>query len=156
MADKLQKYKYGGSAPRPTRTTRETTGYSDLTSPIQTERTEMAAGEIKADIMSSIRGDISLIIREELKNVLVKDFNALKSEPKSMQADITNNTAAIHAEIDHVKSGHQGHELWTIYMVYILLQATVTSLQTQVVTLKDRCEDTEGRMRRDNIRNSRH
>lgn len=112
----------------------------------------MAADEIKADIMSSIRGDISLIIREELKNALVKDFNALKSEPKSMQADITNNTAAIRAEINHVKSGHQGHELWTNYMVCILLQATVTSLQTQVITLNDRCEDMKGKMRWSNIR----
>lgn len=32
------------------------------------------------------------------------------------------------------------------------LQATVNSLQNQVVTLKDRCEDMEGRLRRSNIR----
>lgn len=32
------------------------------------------------------------------------------------------------------------------------LQATVSSLKNQAATLKDRCEDMEGRMRRGNIR----
>lgn len=76
----------------------------------------MAADEIKADIMASIRGDISIIIREELKSALLENFNALQSQLKSMRADITNNTAAIRAEIGHMK-GHQGHKGRTIYIV---------------------------------------
>ena len=114
----------------------------------------MAADEFKADVVSSIRGEISIIIREELKSALAEDFNAIKSELQAMRSDIANNTAAIRTEIEHMNVDIQdmkgGLSTWSDEVVS--LQSTVPSLQKQVVTLKDRCEDMEGRMRRGNIR----
>lgn len=123
-------------------------------SPTQTESSGMAADELRADIVSSLRGEISLIIREELKSALAEDFNALKTELQAMRSDIVNNTTAIRAEIEHMNVDIQdmkgGLSTWSDEVVS--MQSTVTSLQEQVVALKDRCEDMEGRMRRGNIR----
>lgn len=68
MAEKLQKYKYGGNTSRSARATRQTTqtpGNLDQPSPTRTERGGMSAEEIKTDILSSLRREISKIIREE-------------------------------------------------------------------------------------------
>uniref|UniRef100_A0A667Z7D9 L1 transposable element RRM domain-containing protein n=1 Tax=Myripristis murdjan TaxID=586833 RepID=A0A667Z7D9_9TELE len=96
---------------------RRTTGDSNQPSPTRSENSDMSAEGIKEEVLSSLRGEISKIIRDELKSALdVKDGLSTWS--------------------DEVTS----------------LQATVSSLKNQMTALKDRCEDMEGRMRRNNIR----
>ena len=75
----------------------------------------MAAEQHKANILSSLRGEISQIIREELKCALAEDFEALKSDLHAVRSEITNTTAI---RSDKVTS----------------LQATLTSLQSQVTS----------------------
>lgn len=157
MAEKLQKYKYGSSAStsRPARNTRQRTPDSrGQPSPTRSESPSMASEELKADILSSLRGEVSTIIREELKRALAEDFEAIKSELQAVRSEIKNNMAAIRSEVENMKADIRdvqgGLSTWSDEVV--ALQTTVTSLQSQVTTLKDRCEDMEGRMRRGNIR----
>ena len=82
MAAKLQKYKYSSKAntPRPTRTTRLRTPDAldqPPSPPTGTESPGMAAEDIKAEVLSSLRGEISKIIKDELKSALLEDFNVL-------------------------------------------------------------------------------
>ncbi len=151
MAEKLQKCKYSGKANtlRSTRTTRLRTPDAPVQPPpTGTESLDMAAEDIKAEVLSSLREEISKSIRDELKSALSEDFNALKSELQGMRSAVANNSKAIQAEVNHMKADMQDMKggLSTLSDEVTSLQATVTSLQSQVATLKDRCEDMEGRM----------
>ena len=59
---------------------------------------------LKSQILSSLRADIGLIIRGEMKNILSEDFNHLKSELHAIRAELANNTAATRSEMDQVKA----------------------------------------------------
>lgn len=114
----------------------------------------MSTDEIKTDILLSLRGDISKIIREEIKSALAEDFNNLKTELQAVRCEIANNMTATRSETDHMNADIQDMKdgLSTLSDEMASLQATVTNLQNGVGTFKDRCEDMEGRMRRGNIR----
>lgn len=118
------------------------------------ESTGVAAEVTRAEMLASLRDDISEIIRGEIKKALTEDFNALKSEIQGLRAEIANNTKVVREEIEHVKAEVQdmkgGLSTWSDEVT--TLQETVSSLQDQMSTLKDKCEDMEGRMRRSNIR----
>lgn len=158
MDKKLDRFKYTASCQRAKRTPRQsqpTPASSDQPSPTESlESVVMTAENIKVDILETVRGEISKIIREELKCALADDFDALKSELRAVRSEIANTSAAIRSEINQMKADIQdvtgGLSTWSDEMAS--LQTTVTSLQSQVVTLKDKCEDMEGRMRRGNIR----
>lgn len=159
MAEKLQKFKFDGQANANasgsrlnanTRTTRQ----SAQLSPNRRESSDITAKEIRDDILASLRGEISVIIRNELKSALSDDFNALRSELQAMRSEVANNTKAMREELDHMKTDitDMGGGLSTWSDEVAVLQATVSSLKHQVAYLQDRCEDMEGRMRRGNIR----
>uniref|UniRef100_A0A3B1JGB4 L1 transposable element RRM domain-containing protein n=1 Tax=Astyanax mexicanus TaxID=7994 RepID=A0A3B1JGB4_ASTMX len=133
MEAKLRKYSYTPSRPTPP-ATRSTQGSSSPASPSQTETeaSGMMAEAIKSDILSSLREDISKIIKEELKRAFAEDFNSLKSEIQAVRLEISR----LSTWSDEVTS----------------LQTAVTCLQSQVEKLKEKNEDLEGRMRRGNIR----
>lgn len=109
---------------------------------------------VKADILSSLKKDISTVIRQELKNALADDFEALRADIKAVKSEIAKNTAAIRTEIDHVKDNvravEEGLSTWSDEVVSV--QTTVTTSKRQVKELAEKCEDMEGRMRRGNIR----
>ena len=48
----------------------------------------MATDRIKADILSSLKGEISKIIREAIISELAEDFHVLKSELQAVQPEI--------------------------------------------------------------------
>lgn len=114
----------------------------------------MTSEDVKAEILSSLRGDISKILRDELKTTLAADFEALRSDIQGLRSEVANNTVAIRDEVDKMRTDVQdlkgGLSSWSDEVTS--LQATVDILRTQVTTLKDKCEDMEGRMRRSNIR----
>ena len=158
MDKKLDKFKYTASGQRAKRTLRQNQPspaspdhHSPTESPVSVA---MSAENIRDDILDTVRNEISKIIREELKNALTDDFDALKSELRAVRSEIANTSAAIRSEINQMKADIQdvtgGLSTWSDEVTS--LQTTVTSLQSQVVILKDRCEDMEGRMRRGNIR----
>lgn len=78
----------------------------------------------------SLEGDISKILREELKSALAEDFNALKSELQAVRPEIAKNTTAIQTEVDHMKAEIQdmkgGLSTWSNEVA--AQEATITSL----------------------------
>lgn len=110
------------------------------TLPILAENSEMASERIKEEILSSCRSDFSQIMRDQLTSASVADFRALKSELRELPSEGANNTAAIWAEVDHIKAGARdmtaGILTWSDEVTSF--QGAVSSLQN-VVTLKDQC-----------------
>ncbi len=94
------------------------------------------------------------MIKSELKSALADDFSSLKNKIQAVKTEIINNTAAIHSEIDHMKTTIKevegGLSAWSDEVT--TLQYVVTDLKAEVTVLRGKCEDMEGRMRRCNIR----
>lgn len=109
--------------------------------------------EIKANILASIQGEISKIIREEMRSALFEEFTTLRADINAVRAEIASNTTAIRAEITSIKTDIQdvkgGLSTWSDEVH--TLQNIVTELQSELVKLRDKCEDMEGRMRHGNI-----
>lgn len=135
MAANLRKYKYSGcTSTRPEALGRSASGHSTSCQPATSaERHEdpnMDLEVIKIDILSLLRSDISSVTKQELKNTLAGDFDAIKSELQAMRAEITSNTAANCAEIEqmkeHIKGVEGGLSTWSDEVV--TLQTPVTKL----------------------------
>lgn len=92
MEEKLHKYKCDA---RPTQGTRQSTPNLDEPSPTQAESSGIAAEEIEADILSSLREEIFQVIREELKSAQAEGFNALKGGLQAVRSKIGTTTTAI-------------------------------------------------------------
>ena len=102
MAANLRKYKYEGrSNTRPKTSSSGSPGKSDLIPPVPGVITNLDTATIKADILSSLRIDISSVFREELKSALAENFESLKKELIDMKTEIANNTTAIRKEVEH-------------------------------------------------------
>lgn len=110
--------------------------------------------DVKAQILTSLRDDITHIIKEELKNALANDFAALKTEVQAVRAEIANSANTVSARFDAIETDVQevkdGMSSWSDDIT--TLQKTVKILQSEVMSLRDKCEDMEGRMRRGNLR----
>lgn len=157
MTDKLQKFKYDGGTDkqqhRPT-TRLQAASEPEKVDPQRTESPPDTSEDLKTQILTSLRGDITQIIREELKNALANDFAALRAEVQATRTEIASNAAAVSARFDTIETDIQ--EVKDATSVYsddvTTLQNTVKGLQSEVRLLRDKCEDMEGRMRRGNIR----
>ncbi|KAI3370726.1 hypothetical protein L3Q82_007105 [Scortum barcoo] len=83
-----------------------------------------------------------------------KTSGFLKSELQAVKNEIQSCTAALHGEVDQVraevKEVQDGLSTWSDEV--ISLQSTVTDLKKELVELREKSEDMEGRMRRCNIR----
>lgn len=114
----------------------------------------MDTADLKAQILLSLKSDITAVIKEELRNALSEDFNFLKTELQAVRSEIANSTAATRTEIDQMKANmkdmESGLSVWSDEVTK--LQTTVTSVQKELTDLRGKCEDMEGRMRRCNIR----
>uniref|UniRef100_A0AAR2M445 L1 transposable element RRM domain-containing protein n=1 Tax=Pygocentrus nattereri TaxID=42514 RepID=A0AAR2M445_PYGNA len=148
---KLCKIKYDGNTlAANTRSTRQRT-------PEDKDPQRKSSGmseEVKAEILASIRGDISKIIREEIRGALSEDLDALKADIKAARAEIASNATTTRAEIPSMKTDTEdvksGLSTWSDEVS--TLQTTVTELQSELAKLRDKCEDMEERMGRRNIR----
>lgn len=165
MADKLQKYKFHGGASigantaKSGPTTRKTTKHAntkDMDQPSTTpsQSPDMEPDNIKAEILATLRDDFKEIMRTELKMALAEDFGALKTEIQSLKTELVNDTKILREEMENMRTDIQGVEsgLSTWSDEVTSLRDTVLSLKKEVVVLRDKCEDMEGRMRRCNIR----
>lgn len=153
MADKLRKFKYHGSASKLEANTRSTRQHTPEDNAPQFTSSDMSE-EIKADILASIRGELSKIIREEMRSALSEEFTTLRADINAARAEIASNATAIRAEIASIETDIEdlkgGLSSWSDEVN--TLQTTVTELQSELVKLRDKCEDMEGRLRRGNIR----
>lgn len=164
MASNLRKYKYtGGTAARPGASSGENTNGGPRAAPGSTtteERAQQSDGRfvdtdaLKLELLQSIKADISVVLKEELRNALKEDFDNIRADVQEVRNEIANNTAAARAEMDGVKATvkevEDGLSMWSDEVV--TLQSTVKTLRKELSDLKDKCDDMEGRMRRSNIR----
>ncbi|KAL0148812.1 hypothetical protein M9458_055821, partial [Cirrhinus mrigala] len=122
--------------------------------PIPQHKSVMDTENWKADILASLKEDISVVIRAELKNALSEDIGFLKNELKGVKSEIANNTAAIRTEMDNMKTAlrdvEEGVSTWSDEIAS--LQTIVAELKTELASLKEKNNDLEGRMRRCNVR----
>lgn len=83
----------------------------------------------------------------------VTTIKAGKNELREVNTENANNMAAVHSEINNVKSAisnlEEGLSLWSDKVVS--LQETVAELQTELVSLKEKNEDMEARMQKCNV-----
>lgn len=84
MASRLRKYKYEATRTAgPSTSSRKSSDNPNQPTPAPERDSAMDIASVKADILASLRGDISTIIREELKSALAGDFEALQKEIKA-------------------------------------------------------------------------
>lgn len=139
----LRKFQYTGAAnTRPnTAGSHTATNTAARASPPQlwsaNAKPEMDAKSLKSEILLSLKTEISAVIKSEMKNALANDFDFLKNELQALKAEVKNNTAAIHSEIDQVKTTvrnmETGLSAWSDEVV--TLRNTVNSLKTEVTEL---------------------
>uniref|UniRef100_A0A3B4CHS6 L1 transposable element RRM domain-containing protein n=1 Tax=Pygocentrus nattereri TaxID=42514 RepID=A0A3B4CHS6_PYGNA len=153
VSNKLRKFKYDCNTSKLAASTRSTRQRTLEENDPQRKSSGMSE-EVKAEILASIRGDISKIIREEIRGALSEDLDALKADIKAARAEIASNATTTRAEITSMKTDIEdvksGLSTWSDEVS--TLQTTVTELQSELAKLRDKCEDMEGRMRRGNIR----
>lgn len=65
---------------------------------------EMDAMAFKADILSSLKVDISAVIKLELKNALAEDLRYHKSKLKEVKSEIVNSITTVHSEINTMRT----------------------------------------------------
>lgn len=147
MASSLRKYKYTGktaaskmdaNAPSMTSESAEHTDFMDL----------------KAELISSIKMEITALFQTELKNVLSNEFDTVKSELQAVKSEIACNASALRSDLETIKTTISDMErgLSGCSDDVTELQNTVRKLEKNVESLQEKCLDMEGRMRRANIR----
>ncbi|KAK7889794.1 hypothetical protein WMY93_025354 [Mugilogobius chulae] len=84
----------------------------------------------------------------------IEEFETVRSEIQASKHEVVNNIALLRTELDSVKGKVIDMEqaLTTCSDDVTELQTTVGTLQEEVKSLREKCIDMEGRMRRSNIR----
>ncbi|KAI2645987.1 LINE-1 retrotransposable element ORF1 protein [Labeo rohita] len=147
MASSLRKYKYTGktAASKMDANTPSTTSES-------AEHTDFM--DLKAELITSIKMEITALFQTELKNALSNEFDTLKSELQAVKSEIASNASALRSDLETIKTTVSDMErgLSSCSDNATVLQNTVHKLEKKVESLQEKCLDMEGRMRRSNIR----
>ncbi|XP_036932812.1 uncharacterized protein LOC119007325 isoform X2 [Acanthopagrus latus] len=115
---------------------------------------QMEPASLKAEILTELKMDIAMPLRSELKAALAEDFQNIKAELQAVRTELANNTAAIRADVETMKTtvAHMEQGLSSCSDDVTSLLTKVGKLETEVGNLQKKCLDMEGRMRRSNIR----
>lgn len=146
MASKPNLRKYSYTATAASKTTADApSNMSEL------KQTEM---DLKTEILSSLKKEISGLFQTELKSALASEFGVIRSELQEVKTAIENNTAALRADLEKVSTTVSDMErgLSACSDDVTSLQHTVQKLERNVESLQEKCLDMECRMRRSNIR----
>lgn len=110
--------------------------------------------EMKTEMFSSLKDDIDMLFKSELKTVLAEEFEDIKSELQAVRTEPANNTAAIFSDVETMKTtiSHMELGLSSCSNVVTTLLTKVGKLEKEVCNLQEKSLDMEGRMRRSNIR----
>ena len=155
MASNLWKYKFTGgtstAGPKAASSSVTSTG-SSSGSPQPYDNMETV--DLKVEILTSLKKDISALIRSELKTFLVEEFETVKYELHAVRTEVANNTAAIRSEVETMKTtiSEVEHGLSSCSDNVASLLTKVGNLETEVTRLWAKCLDMEGTMRHSNIR----
>jgi len=164
MASNLRKYKYTGKASA-NKTSADTPSVSNVTNttPEMAEQGEQAQQtreqtdmtmETKEELLSSIKSEMTTLFQTELRSIMAKEFDGVRSELQAVRQEIANNTSAFRSELEVIKTTVSDMErgLSGCSDDVTELQNSVRRLEGNVQNLQEKCLDMEGRMRRSNIR----
>lgn len=112
-----------------------------------------AMSDTKAELLTSIKEDISVLLRSELKDILAEEFGRLKIEIQAVKNEVVSNISLLRSDLDCVKNTVTDMELslTTCSDDVSSLQTIVGKLQAEVKSLQGKYIDMEARMRRNNI-----
>lgn len=118
------------------------------------ETASMASAEFKAELLAALRQEMADIFRSELEAAMTQNLSQIKTELQNVKTELAASLAATKADVSKLRGTVTEMEgslsLYTDDMV--ALKSKVEKLSAQVITLENRCEDQEGRSRRNNIR----
>lgn len=130
---------------------------SDPGNPAPASPTAVGPAEIMAfkdELLSLLWADFAAVFKDEVRAVLESEMSAIKLEIQAAKTElayfkvaIKNEVAAMGNTMEEMEKGLSGCS-----DDVAILQRTVQQLSTQVAALEDKCEDLEGRSRRNNIR----
>uniref|UniRef100_A0A3B4C811 Reverse transcriptase domain-containing protein n=1 Tax=Pygocentrus nattereri TaxID=42514 RepID=A0A3B4C811_PYGNA len=139
------------NAPSPPRVS----GESD--NPAQTPVTAVSPSQIMAfkdELVAALRADFASIFKDEIRVVFESEISAIKQEMQDAKTEISNFKTDIRKDVEAMENTMEQMErgLSGCSDDVVALQRTVQQLSNQVAALEDKCEDLEGRSRRNNIR----
>uniref|UniRef100_A0A672GGL5 L1 transposable element RRM domain-containing protein n=1 Tax=Salarias fasciatus TaxID=181472 RepID=A0A672GGL5_SALFA len=116
--------------------------------------TALATETFKKELLSSLRGDIGDAIKSEIKGVFEEEMAGIRADINMVRTERQAYQSSIAAELTTLKNttGEMEKSLSSCTDDVVTLQREVAWLKTQSGALQDKCEDLEGRSRRNNIR----
>lgn len=161
MANNLRKYKYTGKASaNKTSTDTPSVGTGANTTPEMAEQAHQTGEkidmttEMKEELLSSIKTEMTTLSQTELKSIMSKEFDGVRSELQAVRQEIAYNTSAFRSDLEVIITTVSDMErgLSGCSDDITELQNSVRKLEENVQNLQEKCLDMEGRMRRSNIR----
>uniref|UniRef100_A0AAR2KUE7 L1 transposable element RRM domain-containing protein n=1 Tax=Pygocentrus nattereri TaxID=42514 RepID=A0AAR2KUE7_PYGNA len=104
--------------------------------------------------VAALRADFASIFKDEIRVVFESEISAIKQEMQDAKTEISNFKTDIRKDVEAMENTMEQMErgLSGCSDDVVALQRTVQQLSNQVAALEDKCEDLEGRSRRNNIR----
>lgn len=114
----------------------------------------MASADFKAELLTALREEMMGVFKVELQMVMSETVSQIKSELQNVKTELAASLAATKSDVSELSRTVTGIEesLSTCTDDIVILKTTVENLSAKVVTLENKCEDLEGRSRRNNIR----
>lgn len=114
----------------------------------------MALADFKAELLIALREEMVGIFKSELQKAMTENLSQIKSELQSVRAELTANLAATKSDVSELRGTvvEMEESLSTCTDDVAYLKSKVESLSSTVKALENKCEDLEGRSRRNNIR----
>lgn len=103
MANNLRKYKFTGGVTA----TGPKASSSTVTTPTSDTRQsgdQMDIADMKAEILTSLKTDIAMLLRSEIKTALPEDFDTINSELLLVKTELATHTSAIRSEKEAMKT----------------------------------------------------
>ncbi|CAL9692131.1 unnamed protein product [Knipowitschia caucasica] len=116
--------------------------------------TSMASADFKAELLAALRQEMTGIFKAELQTAMTLNVSEIKAELLSIKTELTANLAAIRTDVSELRGTVAEMESSLSHCTDDVekLKHTVERLSTQVLALENKCEDLEGRSRRNNVR----
>lgn len=114
----------------------------------------VTSADFKADLLAALREEMAGIFKAELQTAMTQNLAQIKSELLSVKTELTASLAATKLDVNELRGTVT--EMERSLSIYtddtVSLKNKVESLSVKVTTLENKCEDLEGRSRRNNVR----
>lgn len=114
----------------------------------------MATTDFKAELLAALREEMASIFKAELQVAMTQNLSQIKSELQNVKTELTASLAATKSDVGELRLTVTEMEgsLSICTDDVVALKNTVEKLSSRVSTLENKCDDLEGRSRRNNVR----